>query len=86
MRKYRTPKGSLNNIQPLGQCDFTQYLCNHKDLRWYMEYNSTGLYNTGLLVHKDFLFKPNPSNLLPQLHTDPTPVKNARPCWYFPGD
>ncbi len=85
MRIYRDKKVSLTNFAPRGQCDRTQMVVPYSDLRWQYEYNATGLYNKGLLVHKDFLDKPNKSNLLAPLHSDPTPVKNARPCWYLPG-
>jgi hypothetical protein len=51
----------------------------HKDLRKQYEYYGNGLRYTGWMVHKKFLDKPNPQNLIPPFFADPEPVPDARP-------
>lgn len=78
MRTYI--KATLKKFSAAAQCDQTGFQVLHKDLVPQMEYGGQGLYNTGYLVHKDFVDKPNPQNMAPRVSDDPKPVKNPRPC------
>jgi hypothetical protein len=85
MRIYRQKKVTPSNFQSRSMCDRSQMVFPMSEMRWQYEYNATGLYNTGLLVHKSFLFEPQKNNLLAPFYGDPKPVPNARPAWYLPG-
>lgn len=76
-------RSSINSFSPIGMCDQSNFIVPHKDLVWQMEYNGAGLFNTGLLVYKKFVDKPNPTNLAPKFYGDPKPVMNARPSYYI---
>lgn len=65
-----------------GQCDRCAKLYNLRDLRWQMQYNGTGLYNTRFLVCERCLDIPQPQLLTPILPADPLPVQNPRPPNY----
>lgn len=70
---------SFKDPLPIAQCDRTGFIVMHKDLVWQMEYYGNGLRNTGWLVHKKFVDKPNPQLMVPPIYKDPQPVPNARP-------
>lgn len=67
------------NPQASAVCDQSGFRVFHKDLVAQMEYNSAGLYNTGFLVHRDFVDTPNPQNMTPYVGVDLRAVKNPRP-------
>ena len=76
-------KSSVNNFSPIGMCDQTNFMVPHNRMVWQLEYNSQGLYNTGLLVYDKFADKPNPTNLAPKFFGDPKPILNASPSYYI---
>ena len=49
----------------------------------YLEFGGNELYDTGLLVYKDFVDEPQPANLAPMVVLDPEPVDNPRPILNF---
>lgn len=74
---------SLHDFAPLAQCDITHLPVLQTDLVPYMEWAGDSLYDTGLLVHKDFVDEPNPFGKTPPIYDDPTPVIPARPVTTF---
>jgi len=75
----------IDNIEPVGYCDRTGFLCMRKDLVKQYEYSGQNLVWLGIWVHKDFLDKPNPSLKPTILKPDPVAVKDPRPGWAEPG-
>lgn len=72
-------RGKRNYPFAVGRCDYTGFIVKYTDLVKQYEYAGDGIYDTGYLVHKDFVDQPNPQNLVPILKLDPVPVLNARP-------
>lgn len=69
----------LHNFAPKAQCDVTGFAVNHTDLVAFHEWGGNTLYNTGLLMHKEYVDSANPRGKTPIIYHDPTPVLNARP-------
>jgi hypothetical protein len=76
-------KKGRKNFRPLAQCDMTGFPVSHSDLVPYYEWGGDSLYNTGLLVHKDFVDLPQIAGRTPIIFHDPTPVNNPRPFAFF---
>lgn len=74
-------KGDLKNVVGSGRCQRSNFMVNHDKLIYQMEYNSKGIYNTGILVYEGFADEPNPQNLAYDwnLYRDPEPIKNPSP-------
>lgn len=75
---FKTNKLRIGDQNAKAQCDRTGLICRKKDLVRQMEYNGTGLYWTGLYVHKSVAYTPNPASLVPPILKDPKPVLNTR--------
>jgi hypothetical protein len=67
-------------------CDVSGFRVMHHNLVPEMEYNGAGLYNTGMLVEKRFVTRPNPQNMTPYIGPDMKPVPNPRPDFARPPD
>jgi len=76
-------KSTIYNFSPLGMCDQSNFSVPHNQMVRQLEYNGSGLYDTGLLVYYKFADRPNPTNLAPKYFGDPTPVVNARVAYYI---
>lgn len=77
-------KATRAKVRPVGACDYTGFLVDHKDLVPQMDYNGKGLYDTGLLVYKKFVSDPQPQHLAPKIYKDPKPVPTPRGApWIF---
>lgn len=68
---------------PVGRCDASFQIVKHKDLAKQYEYAGKGLVDTGMMVYKKLLDKPNPQNLAPKIKIDPMPVRRARPDPFY---
>lgn len=78
-------RASVDPTSPraFGVCDDCGFLFNLETLRWQLQYNATGLYNTRFLVCDRCYDIPQPQLLNPILSPDPVPVQNARVENYF---
>lgn len=77
--KGKYEKNGDSKFEATAFCDRTGFKVLHKDLRRQYEWAGDQLVWTGLLVHKDFLDKPNEFFREIPPKTDPTPIKDPRP-------
>lgn len=66
-----------------GQCDYSGFIGDHKDLIDQKEYSGRGLRPTGYRVLKKYADLPNPQKLVPRIKMDPVPVKYPRPSQFL---
>lgn len=67
------------NPSPLGVCDYSGFVFNHKDLHKQMEWRGDRLVWTGFMVGTPFLDEPNQQSRPPLVKSDPSVVLDARP-------
>lgn len=67
-----------NTTEQCGFCDRTGFLCLFKDLRRQYEWRGDQLVYTGLMVHKDYLDKPD-EFLKTRKIREPELIRDARP-------
>lgn len=80
LRKYQ-PKHVVvdeNNPSALGQCDYTDFTFNHKDLVKQMQWVGNNKVWTGYMVGKPYVDELNEQSRPPLVKADPYPVINAR--------
>lgn len=75
---FKTNRLKIGDKNAKAMCDRTGITCRKQDLVKQMEYNGSGLYWTGLYVHKNVAYKPNPASLIPPVFKDPRSVLNTR--------
>lgn len=85
------PRGKLCSFSrksptPWAYCDRSGFRGNRKDMVQQLEYNSDGKYWVGLWVHKNYLRKPNPQGLKPNIKGDPYPVDIPLPKRFLTDD
>lgn len=79
-RKYQSKYLVVDPQDPsaMGQCDYTGFIFNHKDLVKQMTWVGNNKVWTGFLVGKPYVDKLNDQSRPPPVKDDPRPIKNSR--------
>lgn len=77
-RKYKG-KYVIDTEEPVGICDRTKFIFNHKDLVKQMKWSGNSKVWTGLLVGKPFVDDLNDQNRPPMIKKDLEIIPNPRP-------
>lgn len=67
-----------DNPKHLAQCDWTGYIVRHEDLRKQYAWRGDSIEWTGLMVHKDYVSRPDEQTRTPPTPQNMKPVENPR--------
>lgn len=72
-------KMSKSSPRGIARCDYSGLMVKNADLQRQYQYRGRGLVDTGFLVYKKFIDRPNSQDLTPLIYIDPQPLLPARP-------
>lgn len=74
----------INNPDALGECDYSGFTFNRRDLHKQYEWRGNNLVWTGFMVGKPYMDKPNEQNRPPAVKDDPRAISDPRPPTPYP--